>query len=818
MLAASLTAQSMQELLSARGQTSCEISCFNGPSMTVVSGKSEELESVQEELKSKKLTATRLQVQYGFHSQQMEPIMDDFESVAKRVHFAQPKIAMASTLTGTVVTSREVFNAEYLTQQMRRPVDFLGAARTCESEGLIQTGSVILESGPHPVCLGLVAASLSEAKPTSFGSLQRGQDDWKSISACVAGAHQARLAVNWQEFHKDYLNCVALLDLPTYAFDLKNYWVSYQRQAEVEPAALASVPKPVSDFSTTCLQKVEDVRDEDGKLVTTFTSHTSEPNLFKAIQGHVVDGVSICPAAVFADMAYTATWFLLQQSGVKPDVSALELVDLEMTQALVVSEKDPDQVLRVAAVMDEAKTFVSIRFSSSTTISSAEHGACQVLIGDEASQWRSEWSRVQRLVKGRVDSLATSSSTGVAHRMKRALVYKLFANLVDYDHPYQALEEVHIDESFEDAAAHMNLSHSQAIGLGSFTHSPYAVDALVHLAGFVLNADLAKPSDDLHIANHIGSMRIIGDLSQDRKLTCYTAIREQNSKGVSLCDVYVFEGSALIAVCTEIRFQKLTRAIFGMLTGRGDTAISRKPVATKPSPQVSDRLSTDSYSASSDSFDSGWKESSPASSQTSIDMPDPSTVLLEVVADRIGVDVAELDSTADFGDMGVDSPMSFAILTDFKKRTGTELPAAFFTTFPTVADLREELGTTPTPVQTKPATVVTTPAKKSNSKPNGQKSRPQPSGEARVATKPSDRLLRIVASELGISQNELTPSADFASAGVDSILSIKILSIFKKETGSELPAAFFNSNSTVAEAQEELDGDVSAPQPKAGLK
>ena len=809
MLATPLAADSIQALLNARGRSSCDISCFNGPSLTVISGESEEVESLQAELKAMKLNATRLQVQYGFHSRQMEPILNDFELIAKRVHFGQPMIPVASTLTGTVVISRDVFNAQYLTQQMRCPVDFLGAVRACEAEGLIQNSSVVFEIGPHPVCLGLLTSCLADAKPACFASLRRGQDDWKAISTCLSGAHLARLSVDWQEFHKDYLDCVKLLDLPTYAFEVKSYWTPYQLQCDTAPEKI-SPQKMISDFSTTCLQRVESLDSEDGKLSATFVSHSSGPNLFKAIQGHIVDGVAICPAAVFADMAYTATKFLLHQiGGVTADMSLLELVDLDMTQALVVTQKDPQQIIRVSAVMEEVQRSVTIRFSSTTTSASTEHGTCRVVVGEEESYWKAEWSRMQKLVKGRIENLVTSAATGLAHQMKRALVYKLFATLVDYDRSYQALQEVHIDEFFEDATARMTLD--QVAGLGSFTYSPYAIDALVHLAGFILNGDLAKPHDDLHIANHIGSMRIVGELSEGRQLTCYTAIRERTSKGATICDVYVFDGVSLVALCTGIRFQKLTRAIFRALTGKDSSATSASFVKAKTLPQKFRRPVQEDDSASSDeeqtSSISGFPTST-ASSQTSIDTPDLCTMLIDVVAARTGMDVEEIHPTTAFADMGVDSPMSIAILTDFKKLAGMELPVAFFSSFPTVAEVREELGSPPAPAKPTP---VQAPAKARTSKPKVPNSTVQPGGDRSAITQ-SDRLLRIVATELGIDQHELTPSVDFASAGVDSILSIKILSKFKTETGTELPAAFFNSNATVAEVREELDEDTLVPQ------
>ncbi|KAG5920404.1 hypothetical protein E4U61_007927 [Claviceps capensis] len=66
--------------------------------------------------------------------------------------------------------------------------------------------------------------------------------------------------------------------------------------------------------------------------------------------------------------------------------------------------------------------------------------------------------------------------------------------------------------------------------LGSYTCSPFIIDALIHVAGFLLNADVRKTKHEVHIANHIGSLRISVILSSTvhSSLTSYATIREQD--------------------------------------------------------------------------------------------------------------------------------------------------------------------------------------------------------------------------------------------------------------------------------------------------
>ena len=793
--------------------STCEVCCINGPFNTVVGGPVAALDALENYLKSDgDVATTRLRVQHAFHTRQMDPLLDDLEANALRIPFQPPTLPVASTLLGKIVQPGEsgVFNASYFRRQTREPVAFCDAVLACESEGLIQDQSFVIEVGPHPTCINLVASSLQTANPNRYPSLRGGHNEWESISQCLAAAHRAQLPVAWAEFHKDHLDQVQLMSgLPTYAFDCQSFWVSYKTPMVSQPITDAIFNAPPSRLSSTSLHSVEQLRKEGSKLLATFKAELSDPPLAEAIGGHVVDGVAICPASIFIDMAYTAVAYLETESCkiLRASLATYELASLSMINPLVL-RKDVtiDELPRVSleVALDESTNAASVRFLSrpvAETASLVEHGSCIIWLDQPGGPCTQAWSRLQPLVQARVSSLEASSRPKQVHAMDRQLFYKVFSEIVDYATPYQAVEEAIVAANFRDAAFVFQLRSAK--DLGTFTCSPFAIDAAIHVAGFLLNADVRKPKNDIYIANHIGSLRVLGDLSSHGPWRAYATVREQDAKaGTSLCDVYVTDGQdRLIALCTDISFKKLDRDFFSLLLG------SARVRAQKPRATVSPKRAQQPIRAakSSDTSTAASPITSSPSPSSQSEVIDVAAELLYVIAARSGISMAELKRSTDttFTDFGVDSQMSIQILADFEKATGVELPAAFFTNFPTPAAVEKELSVQQLEdfknLEPKQERTPLAPPKDRSSKQN-----PAPQ-------RPSKQLFWIVANALGLEASAFTPSTKFESLGMDSMLSIKILSLFHQETQIELPAAFFTQHQTVAAAQKELDGPLEEP-------
>lgn len=821
MLAVGLPSTTVQyRLRDSAAAAGCEVTCVNGPASTVVGGPVAAVDALESYLKSdgSTVSTTRLRVQFAFHTRQMDPVLDDLEAAAKGVTFHAPTLPVSSTLLGRIVKPGEagVFDAQYLRRHTREAVSFVDAVRACEDQGLITSKSFVVEIGPHPICVALLSASLQKTTVVGYPSLRRGRDDWETLSTAVAAAYRAQLPVSWSEFHKDHLDGLSMVTgLPTYSFDNKKFWHTYQTQTRAvagdKPSSAVSAAAPgETRLASTSVHSVGQIRKEQSKLLATFKVDLSDQNLAKAIGGHVVDGVAICPASIFMDMAYTVAAYLEKESRTDASIASgslatYELADLIMSTPLVLREGDvhlPN--VTVDGVLDQTTNVISVRFLSRKegAASPTEYGSCSIRLNQCNQLITQAWARMQPLVKARVRSLEEAARPRQVHAMDKTLFYKVFSEIVDYSAPFHAVEEATVAADFQDAV--MTLGLAPIHHLGTFTASPFAIDALVHIAGFLLNADVHKPKNDVHIANHIGSLRVLGQLASNEPFQAYTTIRSQDAKtGVSMCDVYLTNAQdELVALCTDICFKKLDRDFFAMLTGSA-RAFPKKTVRAQP--QAAARrevVHARGPPSSSDSSPSDTPTSNVSSSTMSAlsDAMDLSAELLAIVAEQSGMSVEELGKTkgTTFSELGVDSQMSISILTEFQRATAVELPVAFFTNFPTPADVLKELGSQQMEQikeEREAPRQSATPKRKSS-----KKSTPAtPAG-------PSKQLLRLVAEALGLEDSDLTPSTTFESIGMDSMLSIRITSQFHEETGIELPATFFSSQPTVAAAREELDG------------
>ncbi|KAK5173464.1 uncharacterized protein LTR77_002145 [Saxophila tyrrhenica] len=673
MLATGLSLDDAQELLGP-GRWTSEIACQNAPSMTVLSGELGELRALAATLKRKGVLAKLLDIDYGFHSRQLETLLDTFEKEAASVHYGTPTIKVASTLTGQIVEDAGIFNAAYLRRQTRERVNFTAAVSSCELEGYISNDSLVIEIGPHPVCVGLVPPNMLSASPSCHSSLEKGTDDWQCISTCLARAFCAGIDVQWTEFHKDYLASCQLVDLPNYAFDLTNYWVPYQPQ----PLSRTVAPElQGTAFISSSVQKLVSFDRQPGKSLATFASDIMEPGLREAIHGHSVNGVTICPASVFMDMAMTAAKVTFEKCGMTANHHALRLMNLRITQALVACDEGSSNDIVIKATLHETERKVTIEVLSETRPAATVHSTCAVALPGEPGP-NQEWALMRRLLESRLSALQQSPSS---HRMATPLFYRLFNDVVRYSRPYQSLCNAQIAESFDDATATILLGRSGPEKPGSFKYSPFILDALVHLAGFLLNSNLNKTDDDMYLANHIGDFQIFDQLpTESTERTVYASVREPHgSNDVFICDVFVFDpvSGEVSATCTDIRFQKMPRDVFSLLMGDEvvpevashpmvPQAVAQKTAATASLPQ------------------SHQPPSAPSESH--------SELLLRLLADELGLPPASLTPDCEFASVGLHSLASLKIIAQFKRQSGRDIPMAFLAEHSTADRVRKALG------------------------------------------------------------------------------------------------------------------------------
>ncbi|KAL8910261.1 MAG: hypothetical protein Q9171_004425 [Xanthocarpia ochracea] len=706
MLAVSTSAAAVQELLNARPHSSCEIACTNSPSATVISGSSGDIAELRTTLTSR---STTLSVPYGFHSFQMDPMLEDYISLAGGVTYSVPKIPVASTLLASIVDVSGVFNGHYLGQQTRQAVDFVGALHAVKDK---LDNPIWLEIGPSPVCGSFVRTTLSPSSGKIMSTLEASTNAWVSISKCLSGAYMDGIAIDWLAYHATFASSLKLLTLPSYAWDLKDFWIAY-----TESKQEGSIPAPSHVFETkisTCAQYV--VQESASPTIqVTLGASTADPDFKALVDGHRMRGVSLCPGSVFCEAALAAAKYALWYSDRKDAANArLALRDVCLKRPLTKNLVGPEGKLLTTVLTEEHGSHsLQVSWQTSSAISSYDIGSCTVTVSDVDSV-QADWDRVSYFVKTRMDGLTNGVKDGKGHRMLPGILYALFSHIVEYDSMFKCIKEAFISRNFEEATAEVVLQNDPP---GTkFAASPYWGEGLVQLAGFLVNANPNRPAaNTTFMMDSFDSFEQTVDLKSGHAYFVYVRV-SRREKDTTNCDVYVFDSSKLVMQCSGLRFHEVSNDILDRLLGKstprsgngsqdrenvpkmsisgpGNSSKAHKQarVESKPSPGSLSEAQKVAPKVSDTTAPEFGKE---ITSETGL-----YETILESIARATGSKVTDFTDDTSLAELGVDSIMGIEIAARVSNESGLDILPSFVVEHPTIGDLRNAFArsTTSTP-------------------------------------------------------------------------------------------------------------------------
>ena len=106
---------SLDAIIKALKKALYAVACINSPLDTVLSGTNAEMDEVAINLKAAGYWCIKLGVAFAFHSEQIDPILDDFEAISKTgVVFHEPKLPVISPLLGKVIFDGWTLTANYV--------------------------------------------------------------------------------------------------------------------------------------------------------------------------------------------------------------------------------------------------------------------------------------------------------------------------------------------------------------------------------------------------------------------------------------------------------------------------------------------------------------------------------------------------------------------------------------------------------------------------------------------------------------------------------------------------------------------------------
>lgn len=262
------------------------VAAYNGPN-TVVSGPDEDVEHIVDRFTGEGIRCTALETSHAFHSELLDPVLDEFESYAAQFEFAAPTIPLVCNRTGAALTGHASLDAQYWRRHSRQPVQFAESVRTVAALGC----SVLIEIGPQPVLTGAAVQVWPEhvTAPRPIVSLRKGVTDRRQIADALAAAYVGGLRPDFAALHPRPRR---RLELPTYPFQRRRFW---PRTSGIPIEGAGSAP------TSGLLGSAKELASGD----TVFTSRLSVRSQ-PWLADHVIYGTVVVPGATYAAMALTA--------------------------------------------------------------------------------------------------------------------------------------------------------------------------------------------------------------------------------------------------------------------------------------------------------------------------------------------------------------------------------------------------------------------------------------------------------------------------------------------------------------------------------
>ncbi|KAJ4422981.1 Type I Iterative PKS [Gnomoniopsis sp. IMI 355080] len=747
MLAVKMPVHQLQELLGQGDGLRYEIACINSPADTVISGEIEQMHVAAALIGKHGIRNSIVKTPFAFHSSQVEPILVPFIGTALSVTFMKPRIPVICPLTAEVCADAGVFSAQYLARHCREAVNMSGALQAATTAGVLGDGNTFtVEVGPQPAVCNMIQATLG-TRVTALPVLQRERDVWGNLTKMLATLYRRGQPVDWTVYHEPFPAAHRVLELPAYAWDLKEYWIKYENdwciykpffnnpdldktvsmgardpadaKIAVDPQqpALLSIPSlPSTKPKTTTVQKMirEDVHEGGATLV--YEMDLTREDATSVAGGHIVNNVPFTTPSVFADMALVLGNYLTNSlvPVEKRAAIVLDVGDMVAHKVLIPTGKGSQPVrveMQVKWAVGEPYTpgtskcrFYSVNKTGRET---SLHGWCTLDFVPRPTP--AQIDGLARELRPKMQRLLTGAEHGEILKYNRASGYRLMDSVAHFAPDYKLLDDMILDDAALEASCTINLSTVSS--LGTFAAHPGHIDAITQIGGFCVNAQKALDlNNEVFITHGWASLQVFRAFRRDAVYQLFAHMAPEGDEFYS-GDTIVFDGTDVVAFMKGVKFRKVSKKTHKAVM---ETIVSRRQKASGLPAQ-----------------------------------PGParglSTVPTKTSLPPVTVHVA---TTAPEDVILQEKPKG-----PFSQRIAVSQPTA--------------------------------------SQTSTQATRELPAASADPLThKTVDDALRIVAEESGISLEELTDDTNFADIGVDSLLSMVIVSRFREELMLSLDPEF----------------------------
>jgi phthiocerol/phenolphthiocerol synthesis type-I polyketide synthase C len=305
MAALALASDAASEFL-AEFDSSAEIAAFNATNSVTVSGPEVEIARLEAEARRRGLWFRALDLDFAFHSKEMDPIREDLLASLAGLSSSHPRGRLVSSVTGESVEDAPL-DADYWWRNIRCPVRFAEATARLIGDGY----RIFLEIGPTAILQSYLTDGLRAAKVDGrvLASLSRKQGDEDPFPAIAAHCHVAGYDLSRSPC---FDGSADPRGLPLYPWERQSFW--FDKTVEAVDPVNPPFDHPLLGF-------------RQRSPVPCWLNHLDE-QVLPWLGDHAVEGMPVLPAAAILEMALAAAKWR------SPDAPVLEVLDLEVRRPL----------------------------------------------------------------------------------------------------------------------------------------------------------------------------------------------------------------------------------------------------------------------------------------------------------------------------------------------------------------------------------------------------------------------------------------------------------------------------------------------------
>ncbi|BAE66272.1 unnamed protein product [Aspergillus oryzae RIB40] len=650
------------------GSHPASIACYNGPRSFTLAGSEEAIGIVTDILSetSPPIRSKTLRVTNAFHSSLVDTIASRLKAVGGSITFKKPKIPLERTTEAR--SSAGLLGPQYVAEQMRQPVFFHHAVQRI-AKG--HPNCVWLEAGSSSTITVMAQRALDSTQRTSCHFQPVNIDDsdaFSNLAEATASLWKEGLSLSFWPHNAIQTAEYATIVLPPYQFEREKHWVELRSPVElieqIKDRVRAESTIPASESTADPNQKWLFTGYKDshvkGKRQPCFNIITASKEYQSLISSHIVaQKAGICSGMLQADLAIGAL-FSLHPDWITKGITAT--VHDAINHAPICL--DSSRVLSIE-FEDQENGFWDWKIVGSSMVAPrVVHTTGRLQMRDPKDvSYQAEFRRLSRMVDHErcLAVLNARPRDNDVEILQGRSIYRAFSDVVDFGQQYRSLRWL-VGRGNESAGRFSKTPQNDA------WFDQLRGEHISQVGGIWVNCMSNHSRDDIFLGAEIETYMVSPDwVNRPLPDQCDVLARhlKHRNTGDYTSDSFVFDPDSgdLVQVLLGVRFTRTPRASFvralqhmtpGLETGHPESMLG---TTLQPIPMTA---------ATPVAVAEAPKTVSPKANIHETPTRNLLTEMTELIANIVGVDIAEIGPDANLVDFGVDSLLALELQGEIK--------------------------------------------------------------------------------------------------------------------------------------------------------